>query len=143
MPNLKSKKSRLLCELQGFYCWNPVFRHLEGWGSDCRIYAGEQASNVLEFSGKVEIINREGQHLFLPVKRKVENRQSQRRSQQSFRGHHLGGTCTLQQILGLTWPRESPLHSVSNKPRQDKPCKQPPIQADGKSHLPSGHHGHM
>ena len=54
-----------------------------------------------------------------------------------------GPALCLQQLLGLTWPRESPLHSVSNKTHQGEPCKQPPIQPDGKSHLPSAHHGHM
>ena len=78
----------------------------------------------------------------------------QRERQQSLRGEGdlknqtwdttwEGPALCLQQLLGLTWPRESPLHSVSNKTHQGEPCKQPPIQPDGKSHLPSAHHGHM
>ena len=52
---------------------------LDTWrvgGRACCIYAGEQASGFLEFSGKDEILNIEGQHLFLPANRKVAKQQS-------------------------------------------------------------------
>ena len=55
--------------MQGFYCWIPVLRHLEGRAIACCIYAGEQASGFLET--KVVAINIAGWLLFFPAYRKL------------------------------------------------------------------------
>lgn len=62
------KKYRLPSELQGFYCWIPVLRHLGGRAMACCIYAGEQASGFLE--SKDVPINITGWLLFFPANRK-------------------------------------------------------------------------
>ena len=63
------QKSRLPNELQGFYCWIPVLRHLKGRAIACCIYAGEQANGFLE--SRVVAINIVGWLLFFPANRKL------------------------------------------------------------------------